>query len=49
MHLCLVRVWFLCVGKNGCVIVYVLCEISVENPTRFVEASQKGEARRAEQ
>ena len=36
---------FLC----GYVIVYLLCETSVEHPMSFVDASQKGEARIAEQ
>ena len=45
----LVGEWFYVVENHGCVIVYLLCERSVEHPTSFVEASQKGEARGAEQ
>ena len=49
MHPCFVRVWFLCGGENGYMIVNQLCETSVVHPMSFVEASQKGEARRVEQ
>ena len=42
MHLCLVGEWFFIWWENkGKVIVYLLCETSVEHPTSFVEASQK--------
>ena len=39
---------FCVVENNGCVIVYLLWETSIEHPTSFVEASQRGEAQRAE-
>ena len=50
MHPCIVRVWFLCGRKNNaCVIVYLLCETSVEHPTSFVEPSETSEAQKSEQ